>query len=157
MITNEVIMINENKYLDFEEEISGNELNDLPDSYSPERDFTTLEAWRKARQLRLFLYKEVIPYLPAEEKYASGSQIRRAALSVTNNIAEGFGRFHFQEGIQFYRISRGSLYELKDDLIFCLDNNYIDRDKYDQGIKLLEDAKITLNGYINYVVNKKKV
>lgn len=85
--------------------------------YNSAKDFTTLDAWKKARKVKLFFYRDVLPRLPKEEKYDLGSQIRRASVSTTQNIAEGYGRFHFQEGMQFYRVSRGSLYELKDAII----------------------------------------
>jgi len=93
--------------------------------YNSQKDFTFLEAWKKARLLKLFFYKEVIPYLPSEEKHNLNIQIRKASVSGTANISEGYGRYHYQEGIQFYRISRGSIYELKDHLISCFDLIYI--------------------------------
>ena len=124
--------------------------------YNSARDFTTLDAWKKARKVKLFFYKEVIPLLPDVEKYDLASQIRRSSISITHNIAEGYGRFHFQESIQLYRVSRGSLYELKDDIISCLDLNYIKKDLFIRGIVLIEDAKVTLNGYIKYTQNQKK-
>jgi four helix bundle protein len=119
--------------------------------YNANKDFTTLEAWKKARLVRLFFYKEIIPSLPAEEKYNLNLQIRKAAISITANIAEGYGRFHYKEGIQFYRISRGSLFELKDHLISCFDMNYIKNEQLEKAANLIEDAKITINGYINFV------
>jgi four helix bundle protein len=125
-------------------------------SYDAKRDFTSLKAWRRARKIRLFFYKTVIPLLPKEERYALGSQIRRAAVSVTANIAEGYGRFHYQEGIQFYRISRGSLYELKDHLISCFDLGYINRELLDKGFSLIEETKKILNGYIRYIKKQKR-
>ncbi len=126
-------------------------------AYSAERDFTTLKAWKNARKVKLFFYKKILPGLPKEELYALGSQIRESAVSITANIAEGYGRFHFQEGIQFYRISRGSMYELKDHLITCLDLQYADKKMFDEGILLIEEAKKTLNGYINYVKEQKTI
>ncbi|MFQ5864078.1 MAG: four helix bundle protein [bacterium] len=72
-------------------------------------------------------------------------------LSATSNISEGYGRFHYQEGIQFYRISRASLFELKDHLISCYDFDYIHEDLFNEGRELIEEAKKTLNGYINHV------
>lgn len=54
--------------------------------------------------------------------------MRKASISVTANIAEGYGRFHYQELLQFFRIARGSLYELKDHLISCNDLSYIEAD-----------------------------
>ncbi|HEX6982667.1 MAG TPA: four helix bundle protein [Balneolaceae bacterium] len=123
--------------------------------YDSERDFTTLKAWQKARIVKLFFYQKVLPKLPKEEKYQLGAQIRNASVSGTANIAEGYGRFHYQEGIQFYRIARASLYELKDHLISCLDLNFIDKKLLKEGLDLIEDAKITLNGYINFVKKQK--
>lgn len=95
--------------------------------------------------------------LPGDEKYNLIEQIRRAALSVTANIAEGYGRFHYQEGIQFYRVARGSLFELKDHLISCYDLGHIDRSFFEKGNELVETAKKTLNGYINYVIKQMKL
>jgi len=122
--------------------------------YNENKDFTSLEAWKKARLVKLFFYREVIPLLPVEEKYNLDIQIRKSSVSTTANISEGYGRFNFQEGIQFYRISRASMYELKDHLISCYDFKYINKEIYDKGISLIEDAKITLNGYINFVKSK---
>ena len=124
-------------------------------TYNSYKDFTTLDAWSKARSVRSFFYDKIIPRLPSEEKYNLNTQIRKASVSSTANIAEGYGRFHYQEGIQFYRVSRGSLYELKDHLISCFDNKFIDKEIYDTGMSLIEDAKYTLNGYIKYVQSKK--
>ncbi|HEX7016144.1 MAG TPA: four helix bundle protein [Cyclobacteriaceae bacterium] len=130
-------------------------VDDTPTSYNSRKDFTTLEAWKKCRLVRQFFYEGVIPSLPSEERYNLDIQIRKAAVSVTANIAEGYGRYHFQEGIQFYRVARGSLYELKDHLIACQDMRYIESSTFERGISLIEDAKITLNGFINYIRNQK--
>ncbi|HJZ12851.1 MAG TPA: four helix bundle protein, partial [Acidobacteriota bacterium] len=61
-----------------------------------------------------------------ESSWLIAGQIRRAAVSLTNNIAEGHGRFHYQENIQFLRHSRGSLTELLDDVNTCIDEEYAD-------------------------------
>jgi len=60
---------------------------------------------------------------------------------VTANISEGYGRFYLKEGIRHYWIARGSLYELKDHLIACLDQKYIDEPIAEKGNNLIEDAK----------------
>ncbi len=122
--------------------------------YDENRDFTSLICWKDARQVKLFFYKKVLPLLPKEEKFNLDIQIRKASCSSTTNISEGYGRFHFQEGLQFYRISRGSMYELKDHLISCLDFEYINKVIYNEGLELIEKAKISLNGFINYVKSK---
>ena len=120
-------------------------------NYDSKRDFTSLDAWKKARDVKLFFYNQVLPKLPVEEKYNLGSQIRDSGVSATANIAEGYGRFHYKEGVQFYRISRASIYELKDHLISCLDFRYIDKELFNKGIDLIETAKQVLNGYIQFV------
>ena len=81
--------------------------------------------------------------------------MKRAARSTTHNVAEGYGRFHFQENIQFCRISRGSLYELIDQLITSLDEGHITDGEYERGRKLINGALVLLNGYIRYL-NKAK-
>jgi len=121
--------------------------------YNGNRDFTSLEAWIKCRDVKLF-YQKILPLLPKEEKFNLDIQIRKAAISITSNISEGYGRFHYQEGIQYYRISRGSLFELKDHLISCYDIGYIHSEIKNEGEKLIESAKIILNGYINFVKKK---
>jgi len=128
---------------------------DRNSEYSSYKDFTTLEAWKKARTLKLFVYNEVIPVMPNEERYNLGTQVRRASVSVTANISEGYGRYYHQESIHFYRISRGSMYELKDHLTTCLDLNLINKELFDRGTFLIEDAKKTLNGYIKFLQNNK--
>src|SRR5438445_8179076 len=86
--------------------------------------FEDLEVYQVARGFRKTMY-QVAKRLPEEEKFALTNQIRRAAVSVTNNIAEGHGRFHFLEQIKFMLQSRGSLEELLDDLNVCADEDYL--------------------------------
>jgi four helix bundle protein len=129
-------------------------VNDLTENYNSNKDFVTLEAWKKCRDVKLLFYKKIIPLLPKEEKYNLDIQIRKCSISITANISEGYGRFHYQEGIQFYRISRASLYELKDHLISCYDLNYISSELKFEAEELIECAKRTLNGYIKFVKEK---
>src|SRR5216684_2849884 len=84
------------------------------------------ELYRVAREFRKKAYR-LMKLLPPEEKYALANQMRRAAISVTNNIAEGHGRWHYQENIRFCRIARGSVDELIDDFNTCVDENYGDQ------------------------------
>ena len=92
------------------------------------RDFTELEVWQVARKLRKAIF-EITKTFPGEEKYVLVSQMRRAAVSVTANIAEGYGRFSYQENIQFCRHSRASVYELRDHLSSAVDADCISREK----------------------------
>ena len=86
--------------------------------------FEDLEVYHVAREFRKATYR-VAKLLPEEEKFGLASQIRRAAVSLTNNIAEGHGRFHFLEQIKFMLQARGSLEELLDDLNACEDAEYL--------------------------------
>src|SRR6185437_16131859 len=94
---------------------------DEPKQY---RTFEDLEVYQLAREFRKRMYV-VNRRLPDFEKFELGSQIRRAAVSLTNNIAEGHGRYHYLEQIKFCLNSRGSLEELIDDLNVCLDESYL--------------------------------
>ena len=85
--------------------------------------FEDLEVYQIAREFRKAMYR-VGRQLPEIEKFALAGQIRRATVSLTNNIAEGHGRFHFLEQIKFMLQARGSLEELLDDLNVCIDENY---------------------------------
>lgn len=116
--------------------------------------FEDLECWKACTEVRRFITGLVTKY-PKEEKYSLVDDMKRAARSTTHNISEGFGRFHFQENVQFCRISRGSLYELIDQLITSLDDEYITREEYEEGRELISKALPILNGYINYLSKRK--
>jgi four helix bundle protein len=90
----------------------------------PYRTFEDLEVYQIAREFRKAMYR-VNRQLPSFEKFELGSQIRRAAVSLTNNIAEGHGRFHYLEQLKFCLNARGSLEELIDDLNICEDESYL--------------------------------
>ena len=72
------------------------------------KSLETLETWRRAKQFSLRIYREVLPLLPSEEKWNINQQLRRASLSVPANIAEGYGRFYYQDNIRFCYIARGA-------------------------------------------------
>jgi four helix bundle protein len=116
--------------------------------------FEDLDVYKKAREFRKRMYA-VARTLPDFERYDLGSQIRRAAVSLTNNIAEGHGRYHFLDQIKFELHARGSLSELVDDLNVCEDENYLAL----SDLKILkEDAhevQRLINGYIRYLRDKK--
>jgi four helix bundle protein len=100
------------------------------------------------------LYRAV-KIFPSEEKFGLASQIRRAASSVTANLAEGYGRYSYQENVQFCRVSRGSLYELRDHLTTALDAGYIPKARYDELDALAVSAIRLVNGYIRATKNLK--
>ena len=116
--------------------------------------FTELETWKQARKIRL-LISNLVKQFPMEEKFRLTDQIIRCSRSIGNNIAEGHGRFHFQDNIRFCIIARGSLSETLDHMIIARDENYLSEEtfqffqkEYDQCLKLL-------NGYILFIRKKK--
>jgi|SRR5262245_49754021 len=112
--------------------------------------FEDLEVYKVTREFRKAMYA-VSRCLPDFEKYDLGRQIRRAAVSLTNNMAEGHGRFHYPDQIRFFLHSRGSLEELVDDLNVCLDENYVSDEQVE---KLKEQARgvlILINGYLRHL------
>ena len=118
------------------------------------KSFENLDCWIKARELRKKI-SDLTKTFPKEEKYRIVDQITRCSRSVTNNIAEGYGRYHYQENIQFCRQSRGSLHELKDHLIICLDENLIDQKTFLEIGLLISECLALLNGYINFLIRQK--
>ena len=92
---------------------------------------------------------------PAEEKFRLADQMIRASISSTANIAEGYGRFHFQESIQFCRQSRGSLFELIDHVLVAEECEYIDSEEKEELIDHIISAIRLLNGYIRYLRTRK--
>jgi four helix bundle protein len=93
--------------------------------------------------------------LPGFEKYELGRQIRRAAVSLTNNIAEGHGRYHYLDEIKFELQARGSLAELVDDLNVCEDENYLSTIEV-AGLKdFAGEVQRLINGYIRFLRNRK--
>lgn len=117
--------------------------------------FETLEVWIKLREVRNKISK-LTKNFPAEEKYKLVDQMIRASRSVTANIAEGYGRYHYQENIQFCRQARGSLFELIDHIYVALDENYIDKEVCNNTKLEIQEIIRLLNGYIKYLSTRKR-
>ena len=113
------------------------------------------ELYKIAREFRKRVY-QLIRRLPVDERFALACQMRRAAVSVTNNIAEGHGRWHYQENIRFCRISRGSVDELIDDFNTCLDEQYADPTSVEQLKVEAYDLIRRINGYLAYLRKTKQ-
>ncbi len=112
--------------------------------------FEDLTVWQLARKYRHRIY-QVSDGWPRREMYGLMAQIRDAAVSVTANIAEGYGRYHYGENIQLCRVSRGSLSETLGHLYTALDEGYITRDIFDELYAQGREVERVLNGYINYL------
>jgi four helix bundle protein len=92
---------------------------------------------------------------PAEKKFRLADQMIRASRSSTANIAEGHGRFHYQENIQFCRQSRGSLFELIDHVLVAEECEYIDKEQKEKLIEHIVSAIRLVNGYVKYLKMRK--
>jgi len=117
-------------------------------------NFEDLEVWKECRNLRNQV-SIVVKSFPANEKYRMVDQLIRASRSITANIAEGHGRFHYQENIQFCRQARGSLSETLDHFICALDENYISMNQLDIFRNQYNLCLKILNGYIAYLQKMK--
>ena len=95
-----------------------------------------LEVWRKAKEFALAVYREVLPQFPVEEKWALNQQIRRSVQSIPANIAEGYGRYYYQDNVRFCYIARGSLEETLSHLVLAHELNYISTNTYELLVKM---------------------
>ena len=118
-------------------------------------DFRDLEVWKKCRKIRRTIWK-LCKGFPSEETYRLTDQMIRVSRSSTANIAEGYGRFHFQENIQFCRQARGSLYEVIDHILVAEECEYIEHTLADAIIDEIKTSIIVLNGYIKYLKARKE-
>lgn len=118
--------------------------------YKKIASFEDLLAWQKARELADYLYR-LTEKFPKSEKYNFIDQIRRAVVSVSNNIAEGFGRYHSPEAKQFYRMARGSLLELKSMIFLAKDRVYITNKEEKEVLEKIETNSRLISGLIRNI------
>ena len=119
------------------------------------RSFEDLDCWKVAREVREFV-RQIVGGLPKVEKYRLGDQLTRASRSITANIAEGYGRFHYLDSSKFFSNARGSTYEVLDHLITASDEGLIDSKVLDQARRLIESAIKLNNGYTKYLKDRAK-
>jgi len=116
--------------------------------------FEDLDVYKVARSFRRQMY-EASRRLPEYEKFGLVSQIRRAAVSLTNNIAEGHGRYHYPDQIKFGLQARGSLEELIDDLNVCLDEKYVPASEVEELKQEGWRVLALINGYLRYLRDRR--
>lgn len=116
----------------------------------PITNFTDLEAWQVGHALVLDTYR-VTKTFPKDERFGIIDQIRWAAISITANIAEGWGRFHFADSIRFYYQARGSLAEVQNFLILSHDLGYLSDSDFHRLFDESERCLKVLNGLIRSV------
>lgn len=109
--------------------------------------FTDLKVWQEGHNLVLLVYKATKKF-PKEERYSLVNQMRRSSASVTANIAEGFGRESYKDRVRFYYIARGSLTELKDQLLISRDVLYLDQSDFQELANKANEVHRLLNAFI---------
>ncbi|MDG1275669.1 MAG: four helix bundle protein [Algoriphagus sp.] len=119
-------------------------------------DFRTLECWKKCRDLRIVLKLELISKLPADEKYKLTDQIIRASRSTTNNLAEGWGKFHYKDQVKYCYQARGSCAELIDHILIAEEEGYCSKELCEKLVPQVQEAMRLINGYINYLNKRSK-
>jgi four helix bundle protein len=117
-------------------------------------DFRDLEVWQRCKDIRKAIWV-LCKTFPSEEKYRLSDQMIRASRSSTACIAEGYGRFHYQESIQYCRQARGSLYELIDHINLADECGYVQGKQTEALTTETKTAIRVLNGYIKYLKDRK--
>jgi four helix bundle protein len=118
------------------------------------RGFEDLQCFQLALDVIVNAY-ELARKVPPEEKYDLAVQIRRSSKSVTANIAEGYGRYHYLESLKCYSTARGELNETLSHFINASVLGYIEKDTFQKVYRLIRKTEEVLNGYMNYVRRQK--
>lgn len=111
------------------------------------KSFTGLVTWQEAHKLAITVYGTTKVF-PPEDRFGLVHQLRRCAVSITSNIAEGFSRYGKKEKRQFYRMALGSLTELQNQMLLARDVGYLPKDNF----KKLADSTITVSKLINGLI-----
>ena len=115
------------------------------------KSFTDLDAWREAHKLVLMVY-EITRNFPKEELFGLVSQMRRAAVSITSNIAEGFSRQFYREKVQFYTVAQSSNTELQNQLLVAKDVGYLAKTDIDN----IANQSVRVHKVLNGLIKKSK-
>lgn len=118
------------------------------------KNFYDLEAWKKTHQLVMNIYN-ITNDFPKEEQFGLISQLRRAASSITANIAEGFERYHFNDKIRFYYQARGSVGEVQNFLILSKDLGVVSNENYFELEEKVNETRRLINGLIKSIEKQK--
>ena len=116
------------------------------------RDYKELKVWQKSMELVKSIYR-LTKLLPKEETYVLSDQMRRAAVSIPSNIAEGYDRKTDKELIHFLSVARGSCAELETQMLIARDLGYFSGNESDKPMVLCTETRRMLNSFIS-IVNK---
>jgi four helix bundle protein len=115
-----------------------------------------LEVWKKAVDLAILINNEVLPKISRNEKYALIDQLRRSSQSISANIAEGTGRYYYQDTVRFCYIARGSLEETYTQIILAVRMGYITEQEAKPVFSSIQDVRKLISGYIEYLKRTKR-
>ncbi len=121
-----------------------------------DKGLENLLVWQKASQFAIYICKSVIVHFPDHEKYALSSQVRRSSQSIPANIAEGHGRYYFQESARFAYIARGSLEETYSHLFYAHEMQYLTDVDFQELVEKYAVLLKMINGYISYIKKSKR-
>lgn len=115
------------------------------------RDFKDLYAWQEGHKLVLLIYK-ITERFPQKEMFGLTNQMRRAVISITSNIAEGFSRRSYKDKAQFYSMALGSLTELQNQLLVAKDIGYLSTLSFEK----ISEQTVVVSKLINGLIKKSK-
>ncbi len=119
------------------------------------KGLTSLTVWKKAIDFAVWVVQEIANHLPPDERFSLASQLRHSVQSIPANIAEGYGRFYYQEGVRFCYTARGSLEETRSHILLAYRLQYINGEQYAKAEQSLIELSRLLNGFIAYLKDKK--
>ena len=125
-----------------ESRISNNESRSI-------QSFTDLDVWQEGHALVILIYR-ITKVFPKDEQFGLTSQMRRAAVSITSNIAEGFSRRSYREKLQFYSMAEGSLTELQNQILVARDVQYLQ----EKDVAVLLEQSIKVHKILNKFIKK---
>ena len=111
------------------------------------KSFTDLKAWQEGHRLVIQIY-EATEMFPAKEQFGLTNQVRRAVVSITSNIAEGFSRNSHKEKVQFFAMARGSLTEVQNQLVIARDVGYLSVKKFE----VIADQTVLVSKILNGLI-----
>jgi four helix bundle protein len=117
---------------------------------SGKRGFEDLDCFKLALEVMVVVH-EMVKTLPTEERYELISQVRRSSKSVTANLAEGYGRYHYLDSLHYYAKARGELNETLAHLINARTLSYINQSTFDSIYQLIRETEKAINGSMTYV------
>ena len=115
------------------------------------RDYQKLEVWKKAHLFTLQVYKDILPIMPPDERFALTQQIRRATYSIPLNIVEGSGKHTDKDFVSYLDNALGSAKEVEYALILIKDLNYINPEIYETSSKNINEIKAMLISFIKFL------